>query len=145
MNRTIATAEDAAAIARCFPVMRELRPHLVEAQFVDRVLQQYRQGFQLVYLEESGAVFSVVGFRVVDNLIWGRFMYVDDFVTAAAARQRGCGDVLFAWLIRRARQLGCGRLELDSGFTRHEAHRFYLRHGMVLNCHHFSLSLGHGA
>jgi hypothetical protein len=39
------------------------------------------------------------------------------------------------------RVVACSRLSLDSGVTRHDAHRFYLRERMVIASHHFAKKL----
>ena len=134
-------AETDADIHRCFPVIAELRPHLVEAQFVARVRrQQGESGFQLAFVEDGG-VKSVAGFRVAEFLAWGKILYVDDLISTSAERSKGHGKLLLDWLVARARAAGCAQFHLDSGVQRFEAHRFYLRERMIISAHHFSLNL----
>ena len=137
---TIYLAESEEQIRGCFPVMAELRPHVVEREFVERVRRQQREGgYQLAFVEESGTVRAVAGYRIAEFLAWGRTLYVDDLVTASAERSRGHGQALFDWLVARAKSNGCAQLHLDSGVQRFDAHRFYLRHRMSITSHHFSL------
>lgn len=49
---------------------------------------------------------------------------------------------LFRALVERGRELGCRRIDLDSGVRRHAARRFYPRERMDIDAHHFSRSLG---
>ena len=134
-------AETDTDIHRCFPVIAELRPHLVEAQFVGRVRrQQGESGFQLAFVEDGG-VKSVAGFRVAEFLAWGKILYVDDLISTSAERSKGHGKLLLDWLVARARAAGCAQFHLDSGVQRFEAHRFYLRERMIISAHHFSLTL----
>ncbi len=129
-------------IARCFPVVAQLRPHLVESEFVPRVRRlEHAAGFRLAFLEDNGAVKSVAGFRITESLFYGRFLYVDDLVTDEGSRSHGYGDRIFDWLVNHARAAGCAALALDSGVQRFGAHRFYLRKRMEIRCHHFSLKL----
>ena len=138
----ICLAESEEQISLCFPVMAELRPHLLEREFVERVRRQQREnGYQLAFLEESAAVRAVAGFRFAEFLAWGRILYVDDLVTASAERSRGHGQALFGWLVARAKANGCAQLHLDSGVQRFDAHRFYLRQRMSITSHHFALEL----
>ena len=139
MIRIAATNDD---IARCFPVMAQLRPHLTPDEFLTRVRRQMEAGYRLALIEENGSVNSVAGYRILENLAWGRFLYVDDLVTDEAARSQGHGKALLAWLTERARQEGCAQLHLDSGHHRKDAHRFYLREGMDLASYHFLRKLG---
>lgn len=138
---TIRIAQTDEAIARCFPVMRQLRTHLVEDEFVGAVRRQQRGGYELVYLENDAQICSVAGIRVLDNLAGGRILYIDDLVTDEAARSQGHGKALFAWLVERAKEEQCRFLELDSGVQRFGAHRFYLEHRMSISSHHFRLKL----
>jgi GNAT superfamily N-acetyltransferase len=137
----IALAETEADIARCFPVMAELRTHLIAGEFVPRVRRQQAAGYRLAYLEDDGEVRAVAGFRYLDNLAWGRTMYVDDLVTVASQRSRGHGGKLFDWLVAQAGQNDCDALHLDSGVQRFGAHRFYLARRMEITSHHFALTL----
>ncbi|HXG49512.1 MAG TPA: GNAT family N-acetyltransferase [Methylomirabilota bacterium] len=138
----IFTARTDDEIRRCFPVMVELRPHLEIGTFVERVRRQERdKGFVLAALQVAGLVQSVAGYWVAEFLAWGRILYVDDLVTREDARSQGYGQKLLAWLIERAREAGCDELHLDSGVQRFGAHRFYLRSGMDITCHHFAMKL----
>jgi GNAT superfamily N-acetyltransferase len=141
VSARIRIAETPEEVARRHSVMRELRPHLELGPFVEQVLRQHAGGYRLAFLEEADSVQACAGFRISENLAWGRFLYVDDLVTASAARSTGLGAELFAWLMAKARAAGCARLELDSGVQRFAAHRFYLRQRMEINCHHFGLKL----
>jgi GNAT superfamily N-acetyltransferase len=137
----IKLAESDAEIAACHPVMQELRPHLDEGTFVHRVQRQREAGYRLAYLEDGGRPVAVAGFRLAENLAWGRFLYVDDLATLAARRSRGHGAALLRWLVAQARDARCDELHLDSGVQRKDAHRFYEREGMELTSFHFRARL----
>ena len=124
-------------ITACYPVMKELRPHISEAEFLPRVREQQQTGYLLAYLEDDGEAVAVAGFRLGLNLAWGRFLYVDDFVTLPQKRSNGYGKQLLSWLQGYAIEHGCDQLHLDSGMQREEAHRFYLREGMSKAGYHF--------
>lgn len=135
MNISLATSDN--EITACYPVLHELRPHMTEEGFVAQIRRQQEQGYQLAYLQADRRVVAVAGFRLGENLAWGRFLYVDDLVTHPGHRSRGYGSQLLAWLRRYARREGCGQLHLDSGVQREDAHRFYLREGMAKASYHF--------
>jgi GNAT superfamily N-acetyltransferase len=137
----IALADTDAAIARCFAVMHQLRPHLVEADFVPQVKRMQREGFHLAYLEAGGTVRAVAGYRFYEKLVSGKNLYVDDLVSDSTQRSRGHGRALLAWLAAEAKRHGCAQLELDSGVQRTEAHRFYFRERMRISSYHFVLGL----
>ncbi len=129
---------------RCFPVLRQLRPHLKEKAFLERLRTQTREGYRLAFVDHDGAVAAVAGFRIQNMLhqaTTGRMMYVDDLVTAETRRSAGHGAQLLQWLAREARRQRCDALELDSGVQRVGAHRFYLGQGMHISSYHFRLPL----
>ena len=137
----IEPAESDEQIRGCYVVMRELRPHLAESEFVDRVRRQQKQGYRLVFLADAGEPVAVAGFRILENLAWGRFLYVDDLVTRADRRSEGHGRALLEWLHDLACREGCQELHLDSGVQRTDAHRFYAREGMDLTSYHYRTRL----
>lgn len=128
-------------IVRCFPVIHELRPHLLEPDFVPRIRSMQQQGYHLALLECDSTVLTVAGLRVMDMLATGRTLYVDDLVTSQTARSQGNGEAMLHWLIAHARDLGCNTFSLDSGTQRQDAHAFYLRHRLRITSFHFALPL----
>ena len=138
---TIKLATGAAEIAGCFAVMRQLRPALVEAEFVAAIVAQQAEGYRLAYLDVAEGVATVAGFRVQEMLASGRTLYLDDLVTDAAHRSKGHGETMLTWLIGQARETGCRTFSLDSGTQRQEAHAFYFREGMRITSFHFALTL----
>lgn len=131
-----------ADIASTFATLRELRPLLQETEFLATIRRMRKtDGFRLAAVVEGDARPCVAGFRLGENLSRGKFLYVDDLVTAEAARSRGHGKAMLAWLEDLARQAGCAALSLDSGVQRYAAHRFYLRERLDIVCHHFMKAL----
>lgn len=135
MNIHIADTDK--GIADCYSVMSELRPHVPESEFVSRVLSQMQNGYRLAAGEDDGHIVAVAGFRIGENLAWGRFLYVDDLVTSEKFRSQGYGSELLSWLRNQAKNEGCHQLHLDSGTQRESAHRFYEREGVTKSGFHF--------
>lgn len=138
---TVLEADAEPEVRACFPVVRQLRPNLDEAEFLDRVERQREDGYRLVYVEADGEPVAVAGFRVLEILSRGRFLYVDDLVTREGRRGEGFGTRLLEWLEDHARERGCRCVDLDSGFGRKRAHRFYLDQGMEIASLHFRKDL----
>jgi len=138
---SIVLAASRKELSRCYPVLVQLRPHLGEAEFLRRVELQAREGYQVAFLEHDGRPVCVAGFRITHNLAWGRFLYVDDLVTDDAARSKGFGQQMMAWLVQHAKGADCDQLHLDSGVHRFGAHRYYLASGMDITAHHFAMKL----
>jgi len=127
-----------AEVASTYSVMRQLRPHLDEGEYPGMVRRMRGGSYRLAAVLDGGWVGAAAGFKVVEFLMWGRLLYVDDLVTAEGARSKGHGKRMLDWLAQRAHEEGCGSLQLDSGVQRGDAHRFYFRGGMRISSYHFS-------
>ncbi|HXI57271.1 MAG TPA: GNAT family N-acetyltransferase [Polyangia bacterium] len=130
-----------AEIDATFAVMQQLRPDVVAQEYRTTVQRMMAGGFHLAAVVVGGEVQAVAGYRFAEGLAWGRYLYVDDLVTAQNERSRGHGKRLLDWLKDEARGHACGELHLDSGVQRHGAHRFYLRERMDISAFHFRFTL----
>lgn len=135
--------------AKTYDVFRALRENRgvmgTPESFVSWVNEKQRpEGYRIVaaFLPTSEQAVAAGGFRVGHCLSWGHMLYVDDLVTLPEHRSSGYAGLVFDWMEAEARRLGCEQYHLDSGHQRHDAHRFYLNHGMVIHAHHFSKVLG---
>lgn len=134
--------EGEAEIARCHQLMSVLRPHLSRDAFLAAVQRMaVEQGFRLVCLEEEGVPCALAGIRIGEWLHTGRYLEIEDLVTAEDARGKGHGRALFHWIADHARAQGCRQLRLVSGVQRADAHRFYEREGMRFEAKYFSMDL----
>lgn len=130
------TPEDLRA---CFLVMQQLRPHLqTPADFVARVTRMAGQQYRILGVWQGPAALALAGYRLQENLIYGRFLYVDDLVTTAGSRGRNHGARLLDELSVIAARQDCAKLVLDTGLSNALAQRFYFRQGLVTSAMRFS-------
>lgn len=116
----------------CYPVMKELRPHLEsEEAFVAQILRQQGQDYHILAVWDGDEVVALAGYRYQENTVYGRFLYVDDLVTAQQHRSRRWGALLLSKLTVFAEQAQCKRLVLDTGLSNGLAQRFYFREGLL--------------
>ena len=129
-------------IESCFTVFSELRPHINDkSEFCSKILTQINEGYQIFAAIDNTNVVGGIGFRVLNTLAWGKVLYIDDLITSHNYRNNSCGSKLLNYAINRATELNCNEVHLDTGYTRHDAHKLYLKHGLQLNCHHLALKL----
>ena len=139
---TIEPAFSDEQIAATFDVMKQLRPHLDRDGYVAMVRAlQASDGFRLVALIDGGVVRAVAGYRYMRMLYCGRLLYVDDLVVDEHVRSQGYGSRILDWLKDEARREGCAELQLISRVVREQAHRFYFREGLGIECFHFRIRL----
>ncbi|WP_323149570.1 GNAT family N-acetyltransferase [Pseudomonas oryzihabitans] len=126
-------------------LMRILRPHLADPQCYQAQLQrQARQGYRLLAAVEEGELVGLAGYRELENLLYGRFLYVDDLVVTPARQGDGLGAQLLAEVRRHAQGRGCAHLILDTGLHMPLAQRFYFRQGLLARGLHFAERLATG-
>jgi GNAT superfamily N-acetyltransferase len=141
MKTKIVMAENDQEILDCYPVMSELRPHIEAHEFVPRIRKLAEIfDFKLVYLTD-GEIKAVAGFRISEWLAGGKYLEIEDLVTAEGSRSKGYGGQLFDWLVNYAREQDCAQVRLVSHVKRFDAHRFYLNRRMIIEAHYFSLPL----
>jgi GNAT superfamily N-acetyltransferase len=135
-------AETDGDIAACFAVLRQLRPSLEDAaELVGRVRGQQETGYHLLAAWDGARVVGAAGYRIQENLIRRRFVYVDDLVVLDEARRFGLGAYLLEEVARLGRDAGCVWLALDTGLGNALAQRFYFRQGLLATGLHFGMSL----
>jgi GNAT superfamily N-acetyltransferase len=140
---TVKEASTDADIARVWPVMRELRPHIagVDAFLAQVRRQQAGSGWRLIYVEDAGAPVAAAGFRISEWLAWGKALYIDDLICLESHRGKGFAEALMVWMEDLARKEGCAQFHLDSGTHRLAAHRFYHRMKLAITSFHFQKTL----
>lgn len=142
INNRIRLAESDDEILDCYAVMSELRPHIARDEFLPRVKRQTESnGFRLAYLSEGEEVKAVAGIRISEWLGGGKYMEIEDLVAKTGERSKGFGGELFDWLVEYAKQENCAQIKLVSHVKRFAAHKFYLKKGMIIEAHYFSMKL----
>lgn len=129
-------------IGACYELMRQLRPHLASAaDFIAQWRRQSADGYRMLALWSDRGPCALAGFRVMESLIHGRFLYVDDLIADERERRRGHGARLMDRLKEEGRSLGCRKLVLDTGLDNALGQRFYFRQGLLAMALRFSIPL----
>jgi GNAT superfamily N-acetyltransferase len=138
MTVELGYAETDKQIADTFEVMRQLRPHLVESEYVQSIRSlMASEGLKLLSLSTHGHVKAVATYRIMRMLYCGALLYVDDLVVDEQSRSGGYGRRILERLKEEAHAVGCSEIQLISRVTREQAHRFYFREGFGIECFHF--------
>ena len=138
MLKNLESADD---IRASFRVFTHLRPHLTEDVFVEQALRQREHGYIITAVIADDIPVSAAGYRFMENLAWGKFIYIDDLVTHPDARGHGYAGQLLDYVKNLAIEHNLDAVHLDSGHQRFDAHRLYLNKGYQINSHHFALKL----
>jgi GNAT superfamily N-acetyltransferase len=85
-------------------------------------------GSEVFVADDAG---ELVGFCTtyldLDSVRFGRRAWIEDLAVSPGRRSQGIGKALLDAAKDWARERGATHLELDSAFTREDAHRFYER------------------
>ncbi|MCW8092163.1 GNAT family N-acetyltransferase [Alteromonas sp. ASW11-130] len=138
---TIDRIETQKALKQAASVMLELRPQFTADAMIKQITRQQANGYVLFGAFKGDDCVGVAGGVIGEKLAWGKHLYIDDLVTREDVRSEGVGEGLLTYCIEYAKTNALKSLHLDSGVQRFGAHRFYLRHEMHINSHHFALEL----
>ncbi len=131
-------------IVAVYPLMSILRHHLPDAvAFVAQVQRQAQAGYHLAGFRRNQQWRGLIGFRLGENLLYGRFLYVDDLVVEPSSQNSGIGKSLIEYVRKYALRFDCANLVLDTGLYMPYAQRFYYRQGLLAKGMYFVESL-HG-
>lgn len=141
---------DADNTATAFAALSVLRPMLNDINgFIEQINKVQRaQGYRLLGIFEEGKAnaVAVCGFREETNIVSGRHLHIDDFVTVPQSRGQGYAARLLEEVRRIAEEAGIKQIHVDSNVSseRAVAHRLYFKHGFEIGAYHFVLRLeGH--
>ena len=109
-----------------YPVMKQLRTHLDEEQFLQLVQEaKQKNDYKMAALYDNEKLVAVTGFMPMITLYNGRFIWVCDLVTDSDCRSKGYGEALLDYIHNWSKENGYDIVSLSSGLQRIEAHRFY--------------------
>jgi len=142
MDRRIFTAQSKADLERCFPVMKELRPHLSIEEFFSIYDQaHFADGYEIVAIEEQGQIMAVMGYLFLSDFVRGKHVYIDDLVATESARSLGMGAELLKFAEKIAAETQCKALRLCTGIENERGVRFYERNGWTKRAYAFAKKL----
>jgi len=141
-NFEVRDIEKLSEIGACHAIMKELRPHLKDVDsFVQQVMRQREQGFRLSAAWRGDQIVGVIGYRSQENLLYGRFVFVDDLVVREEFRSSGAGALLLSAARAYARATDCKNFVVATGLHMALAQRFYFRQGLLAHGLCFSETL----
>ncbi|MBM7541999.1 GNAT superfamily N-acetyltransferase [Amphibacillus cookii] len=113
-------------ILSAFPVMQQLRQHLDQQTYLELVKEaQEKDRYYLFALINGKEILSIVGFKPMITLYYGRFIWVCDLITDQIHRSKGYGERLLQFVHQWAKDNHYQSVALSSGLQRIDAHRFY--------------------
>ena len=117
------------------PRILELYEELIEGKQdissdrLDRIFTEISgiPNFEFLVAEKDGFIAGTLYFQIIPNLTHNArpWAYVENVVVDSRYRRLGIGRLLMDYVIRRAQEAGCHKVQLHSNNKRLEAHQFY--------------------
>ena len=138
MKIKIATEEE---IKYCYKIMHQIREDLTERDFLSAISEQLKNGYKIVYVIQDEEIICIAGFTIGDKLSWGKYLFIEDFVTNKSIKSIEAAKALLDFIKIYAKQQKCNSIHLDSSIQKEEAHKFYLSQEMKIDSYHFSINI----
>lgn len=113
-------------LERCFPVMKELRPHLSVQEYLEIYRHAHAMdGYEILAMEKKGEIIAVLGYRILYDFVRGRHLYIDDLVSTEKMRSKGLGAEMLKQAEVIAKNLHCKSMRLCAVLENDLGIKFY--------------------
>jgi GNAT superfamily N-acetyltransferase len=142
MEKSLFLAKTKADLEKCFPVMKELRPHLSFDEYLEIYNEAHSSdGYEIVAIQSEGEIRAVMGYRILSDFVRGKHIYVDDLVSSEGVRSKGLGAQLLKYAESIAEGLGCKSLRLCTGIENERGVQFYEKNGWTKRAYAYTKKL----
>lgn len=132
MTGSIFIARTRTDLERCFPIMKELRPHLNLKDFFTIYEKAHQMdGYEIIGIKEGPQIVAIMGYRTLYDYVRGKYIYIDDLVSSEKMRSKGYGARLLQYAEEAACEQGCATLRLCTGLDNEGGIKFYEKNGWV--------------
>ena len=113
-----------------YMVLHQLQSDLLMAHYLARVEHARNGGWRLFVVLRAEEPIAAIGFRLLDDLAWGRSLLIEQIVVDSALRGRGIGTSLMLRMAELGRLTRSDHIRLSAGLNHPDLHRFVERIGM---------------
>ncbi|MCL1844329.1 MAG: GNAT family N-acetyltransferase [Defluviitaleaceae bacterium] len=118
-------------LREAYPLVRQLRPHLSEGEFIETATEMISQGYTPVALFDGAGdgekISAYAGYAELLNLYYGRHIWIYELVVDENERGKGLGKILLSHIEKIACEKKLNCIALSSGVQKESAHRFYAK------------------
>lgn len=120
-----------------FPLINEMYPTIAMEEYSNELDIMLPNNYKQVVVFEGEEMIGISGYWIGNKLWCGKYLELDNVFTSAKHRSRGVGDLIFAHLENKAKELNCTMLALDSYTDNFKAHKFFYDKGYIPRGFHF--------
>lgn len=130
MSQRIIKIQSKDDLEKCFPLMKELRPHLLIEEFLSIYHEVHQKDqYEIVVIEKDNQFLALMGYRVMTDFVRGRHLYIDDLVSTEKIRSKGLGAKLLQHAEQIAQDHNCKTIRLCTGIENERGVKFYEKNG----------------
>jgi ribosomal protein S18 acetylase RimI-like enzyme len=142
VSENIFVAKTKSDLEKCYPVLKELRPHLSFEDYLKIYDQAHlSNGYEIVAIQQNDRVLAVMGYRILSDFVRGKHIYIDDLVSSESARSKGLGAELLKYAETVAKNIECESLRLCAVFDNERGIKFYEKNGWTKRSYAFTKKL----
>lgn len=134
---TVRELNDKEEMLKYIHVLNDLYPSLTLEQYSKELDVMLPHNYGQVAVFEGEECLGISGFWVGNKLWCGKYLELDNIVVLEAHRSKGVGKLIFDFLNRKAQELNCTMMSLDSYTYNFKAHKFFYNEGFAPRGFHF--------
>lgn len=120
-----------------FDVLNEMYPSLTYEDYKNELDLMLSNNYGQLAVFKDNTCIGLSGYWFNSKLWCGKYLELDNVIISKNYRGHGIGDMLFDAAQKKAEELGCSILTLDSYTDNFKAHKFFYNHGYVPRGFHF--------
>jgi len=120
-----------------YEVLTELYPSLSLEQYREELRFMVQHNYSQIAVLEQQVFVGVSGLWLGNKLWCGKYLEIDNIVVSEKTRSKGVGKMMVDFIEKKARELGCNMVSLDSYTTNYKAHKFFYNQGFTPKGFHF--------
>lgn len=120
-----------------YEVLTELYPSLSLEQYREELRFMVQHNYSQIAVLEQQVFVGVSGLWLGNKLWCGKYLEIDNIVVSEKTRSKGVGKMMVEFIEKKARELGCNMVALDSYTTNFKAHKFFYNQGFTPKGFHF--------
>jgi GNAT superfamily N-acetyltransferase len=120
-----------------FPIVQEMYPSLTKEAYSAELDIMLSNSYGQIAIFENGICIGLSGYWFGSKLWCGKYLECDNVIISASYRKKGIGKILFDELNKKAKELDCTMMALDSYTDNFKAHKFFYNQGFVPRGFHF--------
>lgn len=120
-----------------FPVLQRMYPSLTFEAYSEELDVMLSNGYGQLLVFENDVCLGLSGYWFNSKLWCGKYLEADNVIILEEHRSKGVGKILFDALKKKAEELDCSMMALDSYTDNFKAHKFFYNQGFIPRGFHF--------